>query len=86
MAEFNAKASKVKALAVARTVSRKSGSTIAWINLTPAFSTAIFGCDPKHVTAQQMRDTLPALYNNDMIELLVTDLTEEITPILATDF
>ena len=86
MANFNANATKQKAMAVARTVSKKSGSTIGWINLTEQFSKSVFGVEVKNITAKQMEEILPALYENQYIEVAVTDLTAELEPISATDY
>ena len=86
MANFNANATKQKAMAVARTVSKKSGSTIGWINLTEQFSKSVFGVEVKNITAKQMEEVLPELYGNQYMEVVVTDLTAELAPISAIEY
>ena len=83
---FTNNATKQKAMAVARTVSKKTGHTIGWINLTEQFSKSVFGAEVKNITAEQMEAVLPELYGNKYIEVMVTDLTKPLDPISATDF
>ena len=81
MASFNQTSSKNKALAVARLISRTSGHTISWVNLTSSFSRAVFKAEPHEVTAKQMLEKLPALLNNQYVEVAVTDYTAELEAI-----
>ena len=86
MAAFNANSSKSKSMAVARLVSKKTGHTISWINLTEQFAKAVFGQEVKNVSAEAMLTTLPSLFNNDFVEVMVTDLTKELEPIPVSEF
>jgi hypothetical protein len=71
---------------VARLVSKKSGKTVSWINVTPEFSRSVFGEEPQNVTAQQALDVLPKVLTNDFVEVSVTDITAEQPTVEATEF
>ena len=75
-----------KNLFVARLVSKATGKTISWINLTEEFSRKVFACELRLVTAEQALTTLPALMANDFMTVEVTDLTEAIEVVPATEF
>lgn len=86
MASFTNTKAANKAMAVARLVSKKTGHTISWVNLTEQFAKAVFACEVKNVSAEDMQRVLPKLFENDFVEVMVTDLTEELRAIPATDF
>ena len=75
-----------KNLFVARLTSKSSGKTISWINLTEEFARKVFACELKLVTAEMAITTLPSLMNNDFMVVEVTDLTEAIEVVPATEF
>jgi len=86
MAFNSTNTSKNKNQFVARQVSRKSGKTASWINLTDEFSRNVFGSELSMVTAQQAMEVLPKLYSNDYLKVAITDLTEEVKVVDPTEF
>jgi hypothetical protein len=72
---------------VARLVSKKTGSTISWVNLTDEFARRVFAvAKVSEVTAEMAEDTLPMLLENDYVEVKIADLTLELEAISAKDF
>jgi hypothetical protein len=76
-----------KSAFAARLVSKKTGSTVSWINITDQFARAVFAeAKAIDVTAEQAEAVLPELLENEYVEVAITDLTAELDPIKATDF
>lgn len=75
-----------KNLFVARLVSKSSGKTVSWINLTEEFARKVFACELKLVTAEQATKVLPPLMENDFLTVEVTDLTADVEVVPATEF
>jgi hypothetical protein len=85
---FQSKSGSVsKAAFAARLVSKKTGATISWVNITDQFSRAVFAvAKATEVTAEEAEAVLPGILNNDFVEVVITDLTAELDPIDAKDF
>jgi hypothetical protein len=75
-----------KNLFVASLLSKKTGSTISWINLTDSFCKAVFKKELKNITAEEALATLPQLLGNDYVEVKITDTTAELVQISAFDY
>ena len=87
MAKFTKNESKSKNQFTARTVSRKTGRMIAWVHPVDDFARAVAGvASIEEMTAQQAQDLLPRYYENDLVELIVTDLTSEREVVAPEDF
>jgi len=71
---------------VARLVSKKTGKTASWINLTDEFSRTVFGTELKDVTAEIAEPKLVAVFSNQFLDVIVKDLTAEIVTVEATEF
>ncbi len=85
---FATKSSKStnKNLFVARQVSKKTGKTASWLNLTEEFARTVFGCELKLVTAEQAMEKLPTIYETAFLEVAVTDLTLSIEVVSPEDY
>ena len=86
MAFNNSTQAKNKNQFVARLISRKSGKTASWINVTDEFSKTVFGAELRDVTAEDALVKLPALFNNQYLEVAITDLTAELTVVEVTEY
>jgi len=74
---FNSSTNTNKNQFVARMVSRSSGKSACWINLTETLCRTVFATDLPNITATQALEKLPPLFNNDLLEVVITDLTKE---------
>lgn len=83
---FNTTTSKNKNQFVARLVSKKTGKTASWVNLTDEFSRSVFGKELQDVTAQEAEEVLPKLFDNNYLEVAITDLTAEVEKVDPTEF
>lgn len=85
---FNSNTTKTsnKNLFVGRLVSKATGKTVSWINLTEEFSRKVFGCELADVTAQQAEETLPQILENQYIAVEITDVTAGIVKVDVTAF
>lgn len=76
-----------KNLFTARVVSKKTGAMVSWIHITDDFARKVFGClTASEVTAEQAATALPALMDNDMVEIKITDLVADVAQVAATDY
>ena len=76
-----------KAAFAARLVSKKTGATVSWINITDQFARAVFAeAKAIDVSAEQAEEVLPTLLENEYVEVVITDLTAELDAIDAKDF
>ena len=86
MAFETSKQNKNKNLFTARLVSRRTGKLASWINPPEEFSLKVFGKALNMVTAQEAEEKLPKLFENQYLEVVVTDLTAEIEQIDPTEY
>ena len=87
MAKFTKNESKSRNQFIARTVSRKTGRMIAWVHPVDDFVRSVVGvASVEEMTAQQAQAILPRFYENDLVELVITDLTAEREVIAPEEF
>ena len=87
MASFKDNAQRSKNQFAARTVSRKTGAMIGWVHITDEFSRKVMGA-PKasEVTYERALSMLPQFYENDLVELAITDMSAEAEVVEATEY
>ena len=80
------KTNKNKNMFTARLVSKKSGKLASWINPPIEFSLAVFGKPLEQVTAQEAQEQYPKLFENEYLEVVITDTTAEIVQVDPTEY
>lgn len=87
MATFTNNASKTKGLAVARLVSKASGKTIGFVNVTETFAREVCKApEHKKIPADKLKLELAKILENAFVRVEVTDLTAEIETVSATEY
>ena len=87
MADFKKTNNKAQNQFTARTVSRKTGAMISWIHPVDSLARAICGVkNVSEMTAAMALEHLPQFHENELVELIITDLTSEQEVISATDY
>ena len=87
MADFKKTSSKAKNQFTARTVSKKTGAMIAWVHPVDDFARKVCGvANASEITPAMALEHLPQFYDNELVELAITDLTSEQEVISATDY
>lgn len=72
---------------VARLVSKKSGKTVAFINIVDQFARDVFGTkDIETITADEVVEKLVPLIDKGLLEVAVTDVTAELEVVDSTDY
>ena len=86
-ASFETTSDKAQNQFVARLVSKKSGKTVAFVNIVDQFARDVFGTkDIETITADEVTDILKPLVDKGLLELAVTDVTAELEVVDATDY
>lgn len=83
---FNTATSTNKNQFVLRLVSRRTGDTASWVNLTESFCNKVFGKEIKNITPAEALEKLPPYYESKYLALEITDLTAEKRVIDITEF
>ena len=85
---FNAdKKTANKNMFTARLVSKKTGNMAAWIHVTDALARSVFGVmKSSEITAEDASKVLPAMFETAAFDVVITDLTADLTPIDALEF
>ncbi len=79
---FDTKKTANKNMFVASLVSKSTGHTASWINLTDTFCTRVFGCKITEVTAEMAEAKLPKIFESGYLAVHIVDTTivQEVIP------
>jgi len=84
---FEKKQNTNKNAVVLSMVSKATGSTASWVNLTDTFARKVCGCEVKDVTIEILIErNVPAHYNTELLELHMVDTTVAPTQIAVENF
>ena len=68
-------------------VSKETGKTASWVNLTDTFARSVCKCEVIEVTeAILLEKNVPAIYETKYLELHIKDTTKELETIDPTQF
>ena len=87
MADFKRTNSKAKNQFAARTVSRKTGAMIAWVHPVDELARKLCGvASVSEMTPAMAQTYLPQFHENDLVELVITDLTADQAVVDIADY